>query len=94
LNRVVRFQATYVGVRAGRRPAEHTGHAHCYADAANSQQLQTSSADAGLWARTPGRFQCVAGKRPQRFLASTSVLAFSLCKLAGRFLPCDGCRPS
>ena len=62
LNRVVRFQATYVGVRAGRRRAEHTGHAHCCRDAADSQQLQTSSPDAGLWARTPGRFHCVSRK--------------------------------
>ena len=43
-----------------------------------------------LRARTPGRPHRAAGKRPQRFLASTSVFASSLCELAGRFLPCDG----
>jgi hypothetical protein len=46
------------------------------------------------WARTPGRSHGAAGKLAQRFPASTPAFAVSLCELAGRFLPCDGCRSS
>jgi hypothetical protein len=83
-NRFVRFQATHVGVRAGRRSAEHNGNAHL---AVRLPRIITaitmSSPDAGCGRVRQGRSHGAAGKRPQRFLASTCVLAFSLCELAG-----------
>jgi hypothetical protein len=56
---------------------------------AKHENVRTSLPDAVSWARTPSRLHREAGKLPQRFLASTPVVAFSLWELAGRFLPCD-----
>jgi hypothetical protein len=83
------FRRSMSACSAGRRPAEHIGNAHFAG--CRLAAIPKVVARCRLAARTPGRSQCAAGKLSQRFTASTSVFAFSVCEPARRFLPCDGC---